>query len=237
MATEPTTKTLADGQPVLTPMDGRVVGDLDSKLKNESDPASGSETDEINDGGVNEKALIRKIDWRLLPAVGILYLLSFLDRSNVGNARIEGLTDDVHMTGNQYLTGLTLYFIGYVIFEVRERALLLLASGLVQLNANRGLVGWLRCRATSFSRGRLLGSGCRPSPSSGALLPRSWEWSRTCRAFLRHASSWAFPRAVCFPGWSTTFRCGTSGGRGSFVSRCSLEPPPLRVPLEASWPM
>ena len=31
---------------------------------------------------VNEKVLLRKLDLRLLPAVGILYLLSFLDRSN-----------------------------------------------------------------------------------------------------------------------------------------------------------
>ncbi len=32
--------------------------------------------------GINEAALLRKLDARLLPAVGILYLLSFLDRSN-----------------------------------------------------------------------------------------------------------------------------------------------------------
>jgi hypothetical protein len=75
------------------------------------------------EGEINERALLRKIDWRLLPAVGILYLLSFLDRSNVGNARIEGLATDLHMTGNQYLTGLTLYFVGYVIFEVRFSSL------------------------------------------------------------------------------------------------------------------
>ncbi|TPX09383.1 uncharacterized protein E0L32_009427 [Thyridium curvatum] len=67
---------------------------------------------------INEKSLLRKIDIKLLPAVGILYLLSFLDRSNVGNAKIEGLAKDLNMTGNQYLTGLTLYFIGYVLFEV-----------------------------------------------------------------------------------------------------------------------
>ncbi|KAI1078007.1 major facilitator superfamily domain-containing protein [Whalleya microplaca] len=67
---------------------------------------------------INEKALLRKLDVRLLPAVGVLYLLSFLDRSNVGNARIEGLLNDVGITGNQYLTGLTLYFVGYVLFEV-----------------------------------------------------------------------------------------------------------------------
>lgn len=36
----------------------------------------------VAEHGINEKALLRKIDGRLLPAVGILYLLSFLDRSN-----------------------------------------------------------------------------------------------------------------------------------------------------------
>ncbi|KAA8651314.1 uncharacterized protein ATNIH1004_000195 [Aspergillus tanneri] len=68
--------------------------------------------------GINEKALLRKLDLRLLPPLTVLYLLSFLDRSNVGNARLEGLTTDINMTGNQYLTGLTLYFIGYVLFEI-----------------------------------------------------------------------------------------------------------------------
>ncbi|KAI1847859.1 hypothetical protein JX265_013901 [Neoarthrinium moseri] len=67
---------------------------------------------------ISEKSLLRKIDSRLLPAVGLLYLLSFLDRSNVGNARIEGLLTDLHMTDDQYLNGLTLYFVGYVLFEI-----------------------------------------------------------------------------------------------------------------------
>ncbi|KAK7996747.1 serine/threonine-protein kinase svkA [Apiospora arundinis] len=79
-----------------------------------------SDTEVSGSGGspVNEKKLLRKLDYNLLPAVGVLYLLSFLDRSNVGNARIEGMLDDLHMTGNQYLTGLTLYFVAYVIFEI-----------------------------------------------------------------------------------------------------------------------
>ncbi|KAL7892009.1 MFS general substrate transporter [Trichoderma sp. SZMC 28014] len=79
-----------------------------------------NETDDVIaiDEEVTEQSLLRKLDARLLPGVGILYLLSFLDRSNVGNARIEGMVNDLHMTGNQYLTGLTIYFIGYVLFEV-----------------------------------------------------------------------------------------------------------------------
>ncbi|OAG44564.1 hypothetical protein AYO21_01054 [Fonsecaea monophora] len=74
--------------------------------------------DESLEGHINERALVRKLDLTLLPALTSLYLLSFLDRSNVGNARIEGLATDLNMTGDQYLTGLTLYFIGYVLFEV-----------------------------------------------------------------------------------------------------------------------
>lgn len=37
---------------------------------------------EIVAGSINEKKLLRMLDLRLLPAVSILYLLSFLDRSN-----------------------------------------------------------------------------------------------------------------------------------------------------------
>lgn len=49
---------------------------------------------------INEKALLRKIDAHLLPAVGILYLLSFLDRSNGRypmTARCVG-TERTHIT-------------------------------------------------------------------------------------------------------------------------------------------
>ncbi|ORY19442.1 MFS nicotinic acid transporter-like protein Tna1 [Clohesyomyces aquaticus] len=80
--------------------------------------SSDTELEAIAGRSVDEKKLLRKLDLRLLPAVSILYLLSFLDRSNVANARLEGLTTDLQMTGNQYLTGLTLYFIGYVLFEI-----------------------------------------------------------------------------------------------------------------------
>jgi hypothetical protein len=49
-------------------------------------------SEDSDTSGINERSLLRKLDLRLLPAVSILYLLSFLDRSNVANARLEGLT-------------------------------------------------------------------------------------------------------------------------------------------------
>jgi hypothetical protein len=48
-------------------------------------PATSNTSDsdvELNPDVINEKRLLRKLDVRLLPAVSILYLLSFLDRSN-----------------------------------------------------------------------------------------------------------------------------------------------------------
>src|ERR1700760_504786 len=58
---------------------------------------------DLESTGVNEKSLLRKLDWKLLPAVSVLYLLSFLDRSNVANARIEGLTAGMIIIPSNYL--------------------------------------------------------------------------------------------------------------------------------------
>lgn len=56
---------------------------MNTGLKNDSPPDLSDEADTVpTEVPVNEKALLRKLDLRLLPAVGILYLLSFLDRSN-----------------------------------------------------------------------------------------------------------------------------------------------------------
>jgi hypothetical protein len=68
----------------------------DSNIKNEGSrsPSSSSVAEGV---GINEKALLRKLDYRLLPPLTLLYLLSFLDRSNVGNARLEGMADDINM--------------------------------------------------------------------------------------------------------------------------------------------
>ncbi|RDB15672.1 putative transporter C11D3.18C [Hypsizygus marmoreus] len=64
-----------------------------------------------------EKKLWRKIDARLMPILALLYLLSFIDRGNIGNAKLQGLTNQLHLTGNDYNIALTMYFIPYCIFE------------------------------------------------------------------------------------------------------------------------
>jgi hypothetical protein len=57
-----------------------------------------------------------KIDIRLAPMLAILYLISNLDRTNIGNANIEGLSEDLGLTGVQYNTALSILFVTYVGF-------------------------------------------------------------------------------------------------------------------------
>ena len=42
----------------------------------------------VDISGLDEAKLVRKIDWRLIPWLSFLYLLSFLDRTSIGNARV-----------------------------------------------------------------------------------------------------------------------------------------------------
>lgn len=48
------------------------------------------QTDDYYIDPETEKRLLRKLDWRLIPWLCLLYLISFLDRTNIGNAKIQG---------------------------------------------------------------------------------------------------------------------------------------------------
>jgi hypothetical protein len=57
---------------------------------------------------------------RILPVLTLLFLCSFLDRTNVGNAKTYGLEASLKMTDWQYDTGLAVYYATYIArYEVR----------------------------------------------------------------------------------------------------------------------
>lgn len=64
------------------------------------------------------RKIVRKIDFHLLPPLFALFLLAFIDRINIGNARIQGLERDLHMKGNAYNIALFIFFIPYILLEV-----------------------------------------------------------------------------------------------------------------------
>ncbi|KAF4843096.1 MFS transporter prlL [Colletotrichum siamense] len=67
-----------------------------------------------------ESAVVRKFDRRLVLFVALLFMLSFLDRSNIGNARIAGMDEDLQSQppwDGWYEWTLTAFYIAYIAFE------------------------------------------------------------------------------------------------------------------------
>ncbi|KAK9476578.1 major facilitator superfamily domain-containing protein [Lipomyces japonicus] len=64
-----------------------------------------------------EKKYLRKLDWNLIPLISAIYLCSFLDRSNIGNAKTAGLLKDLNMSDAQFSWLLTIFYIPYILFE------------------------------------------------------------------------------------------------------------------------
>src|ERR1700712_395892 len=63
------------------------------------------------------QALMGRLTGRVLPLLILLFLTSFIDRQNVGFAKLQML-GDLHMSEAAYGLGASLFFIGYLIFEV-----------------------------------------------------------------------------------------------------------------------
>lgn len=60
------------------------------------------------------RRILLKTDTRVLPILALLFLCSFLDRTNVGNAKILGLAEDLGITDLQYNQGLAVFYATYI---------------------------------------------------------------------------------------------------------------------------
>jgi hypothetical protein len=65
-----------------------------------------------------ESRLRWKIDLYIIPTVALLYLFCFIDRANIGNARLAGLEKDLKLKGYDYNAVLSIFYVSYIIFEV-----------------------------------------------------------------------------------------------------------------------
>ncbi|KAN0087462.1 Major facilitator superfamily domain containing protein [Tylopilus felleus] len=61
--------------------------------------------------------VLRKLDWYLLPLVSSLYFLSFLDRANIANASIAGMTADLQLVGLRYNIVAAIFFVTYCLAQ------------------------------------------------------------------------------------------------------------------------
>ena len=72
----------------------------------------------------DDKKLLRKLDLHLIPCMTLLYLLNYLDRVNIGQAKLNGLVTSLNLTSTQYDICLSVVFVTYIIFEVPSNLIL-----------------------------------------------------------------------------------------------------------------
>ncbi len=71
-----------------------------------------------------EKRLNLKCDLKLLPPLILLFMITFIDRTNIANAKIEGMTTDLKMKGNDYNMALWILNIPYIVLAVPSNMLM-----------------------------------------------------------------------------------------------------------------
>ncbi|KAH7142154.1 major facilitator superfamily transporter [Dactylonectria macrodidyma] len=78
-----------------------------------------------------EKRIVRKQDMRILPWICVTYLLNYLDRVNLGNARTlnndtpeHNIVEQLNLTGQRYNVAVALFFVPYVLMEFPSNILL-----------------------------------------------------------------------------------------------------------------
>ncbi|KLP09785.1 Uncharacterized protein LW94_4825 [Fusarium fujikuroi] len=71
-----------------------------------------------------EKSLVRKLDWKFLPMVTAMLLMNYLDRINVSNARLAGMQEDLHMTDTVWSTGISMFYVGYILSQIPANVIL-----------------------------------------------------------------------------------------------------------------
>lgn len=65
-----------------------------------------------------ERKVLRKTDRILLPMLCLMLIVAFLDRTNIGNAKIQGMATDLNLTGSKYNSALFMFFIPYLILDI-----------------------------------------------------------------------------------------------------------------------
>lgn len=111
-----------------------------------------------------QKKVIRRIDTRLLPILGLMYSISLVDRTNLGLALVAGMQEQLQLqVGDRYTIIVMIFFIAYIIFEIPSNLIL----------PKAGCANWLAFLGVSFGS-ILIGMG----------FTKSWGTLALCRALV-----------------------------------------------------
>jgi MFS transporter, ACS family, tartrate transporter len=84
-----------------------------------------SNDDARSDCPLDESAVFRKVSWRLLPLLFLLYVVNLIDRSNIAIARLQMVNEQHVLDESAYALGAGIFYIGYLLFEVPSNLILL----------------------------------------------------------------------------------------------------------------
>lgn len=71
-----------------------------------------------------DKRITAKFDRHIIPWLFGLWLLAFIDRSNIGNAKIVGLTEDLHLTSDKFNVALAIFYVPYICYDIPSNLVL-----------------------------------------------------------------------------------------------------------------
>ncbi|KAK7683471.1 hypothetical protein QCA50_013305 [Cerrena zonata] len=86
--------------------------------------SSTDSSEKVSFDEVEEKQAVRRLDYQIVPLMTLFYLFSFLDRANIGNARVAGLQRDLNLTDRQFQIAITVTFVPYIAAELPSNLLL-----------------------------------------------------------------------------------------------------------------
>ncbi|TVY55506.1 putative transporter [Lachnellula cervina] len=142
---------------------------------------------------LGNKALTRKIlmklDFRILPVLALLFLCSFLDRTNVGNAKTYGLEASLKMTDHQYDTGLAVYYATYIVRQLSN-----ISQYLLYESRRRSMALTVFCESSEIPSNLVLK---KISPKIWLpALTVMWGIVTMCLGFVRNYAGFLVVRAV-----------------------------------------
>lgn len=122
---------------------GASIGAIDEKVASNnlssSNKYTSNELDEVALLDAKEdRRLTTKIDFKVIPILGLLYLICFLDRTNIANAKIAGLEKGLNMPSTGYNTALWIFYIPFVLAEIPSNMIMIMP----QIRPNI----WLGCQ-------------------------------------------------------------------------------------------
>ncbi|PPQ66338.1 hypothetical protein CVT26_011169 [Gymnopilus dilepis] len=71
-----------------------------------------------------ERKLVRKLDFRLLPTIFLIFIMNYIDRNGVTTARLKGMQQDLHINDVQYATVIAILYASYCPAQVPSNMIL-----------------------------------------------------------------------------------------------------------------